>query len=383
MQSRLFPDVTGEKTSEFTTSGSGLCSSPKQLPRRPIDDPEAPRQALIGDGRNDENLAVAQTHLAFIKFHNKVADAVPIGPDQLRESQKIVRQHYQSIVLHDFLPRLVRQDVLDDVLANGRRFLSPGGLPDEGRPFMPVEFSVAAYRLGHSMVRNSYEWNSVFNSGGPGPIASMALVFEFSEVSEHQGLFTEPTVPSDWIIRWNSFHDFTDIPGVDNHAQFNTVRKIDTRLALKLDNLPEFEKKEGEDEVERSLRSLAVRNLLRGMLVGLPSGQDVADAMGATKLTPDQVKTGDHEAILTAHGLHEETPLWYYILKEAEVFENGDRLGEVGSRILCETFHALLEGSADSILKETGWTPSLPSVNSDHFTMADLLLFVGDINPIG
>ncbi|MEP3478604.1 MAG: heme peroxidase family protein [Fuerstiella sp.] len=350
---------------------------PNDLPRKPADDPECPRAAIIGDGRNDENLAVAQTHLAFLKFHNRIVDE---GNHSFEDARRVARQHYQSIVLHDFLPRLVDPAVADDVATNGRKFFMPDGLAAGMRPCMPVEFSVAAYRLGHSMIRNEYEWNRVFSSTGPGSIATLGLVFEFSEVSTHRGIFTEPTVPSDWIIRWNSFHDFTGIGSISNHPQFNVVRRIDTVLAQKLDDLPEFKDLPPEQDF---MKSLAARNLLRGKYLGLPSGQDVARAMGATPLTASEIREGEHASIIDEHRFGDATPLWYYILKEAEVQQDGQRLGEVGSRILLETFHALVEGSQDSILREENWGPTLASVDADRFTFADLLMFVDDINPIG
>ena len=318
--------------------------------------------------------------MAFLKFHNKIVDQLPAGEaPPFEAARQIARQHYQSIVLYDLLPRLVEPEIYADVMQNGRKYFVPDGIPPGERACMPVEFSVAAYRLGHSMVRNQYEWNRVFNSSpGDGPIATLDLVFEFTEVSAHLGLFTEPTVPSDWIIRWNSFHDFSAIPGIDNHPQFNFVRKIDPALAVKLDDLPEFK-----EQMEAHMRSLAARNLLRGKFVGLPTGQAVADAVGAAKLTPDQVRSGPHQAIIESRGFAATTPLWYYILKEAEIQQGGSRLGEVGSRILVETFHAIVEASQDSILREAGWKPSLPAADGSKFTFADLLAFVGDVNPLG
>ena len=348
---------------------------PNDLPREAPAEPNTPGKARIGDPRNDENLAVAQTHLAFLKFHNKIVDDVE---SSFEEARRIARQHYQSIVLDDFLPRLVNTDVYNDVRDNGRKFFMAAGIPEGERICMPVEFSVAAYRMGHSLVRNEYEWNRVFSSTGDGPIASLGLVFEFSQVSRHLGLFTEPTVPSDWIIRWNSFHDFEGIDSIAKHSQFNVVRRIDPFLAQKLDDLPEFQ-----GQIEEFMRSLAARNLLRGKFIGLPTGQAIAQAMGVASLTADEVKSGSHQAVIEAHGFAESTPLWYYILKEADIQEDGLRLGQVGSRLLVETFHALVESSQDSILREENWKPSLSAADDSKFTFSDLLAFVDDINPIG
>ena len=145
-----------------------------------------------------------------------------------------------------------------------------------------------------------------------------------------------------------------------------------------LHTLPEFA-----SAPETHLKSLAVRNLLRGRLLGLPMGQDVAVQLGVTALTPAEASSGRHSALIVSLGFDTKTPLWFYILKEAEVKQGGQRLGEVGSRLVVETFHGLIEGSDHSILKQAGWKPSLPAQHADHFTMNDLLLFVDDLNPLG
>lgn len=346
-------------------------SFPNDLPRDPVT-----REAIIGDHRNDENLAVAQIHLAFLKFHNKVADQVMAAgaADPFMKTRKIVTQHYQSIVLHHFVPWLADEDVREDVRKNGRTFWMPNGIPEDKSLCMPIEFSVGAYRFGHSLVRNEYEWNRVFNSSGIP--ASLALLFEFSKLSGNLG--GSQTLPSDWIVDWTRLFDFSDIPGVSNHPESNKTRLIDTQLALKLGDLPEFQ---GDPEPHK--KALAVRNLLRGRLVGLPTGQEVAAKMGVTPLTPEELAAGPHGTILRANNLHCETPLFYYILREAKVQQGGQRLGQVGSRILVETFHGLIEGSQFSILQENNWKPSLHPRNAMFYTMGDMLAFVGDLNPIG
>ena len=353
---------------------------PNDLPRRAVNDPANPKQAIIGDHRNDENLIVAQTHLAFLKFHNRVADrlaAAGVAQNRLfADTRQTVIQHYQSIVLHDFVPRLVDPAILEDVIGKGRKYYFPKGAPSGTYLCMPVEFSVAAYRMGHSMIRGRYQWNKVFSSTGiAGFVPDLNLFFEFSKLSGDIG--GEPTVPSDWIADWRRMYDFSESGGAA-HPQLNVTRQVDTRLADQLQNLPEFATAEQEH-----LKFLAARNLLRGRLVGLPTGQAVAGKLGVTPLTPAEVASGPHSAIITAQGFDTNTPLWFYILKEAEVKHGGLHLGDVGSRIVAETFHGLVEGSEYSILKSTGWKPSLPSHEADRFTMNDLLTFVDDVNPIG
>ena len=345
------------------TSGiGGLGVFPNDLPR----DGTA---AVIGDPRNDENLAVAQTHLAFLKFHNAKVDE--LAGASFEEVRKEVVLHYQAIVLTDFLPRVLDSIVLQDVVDNGRRFYT-----DDKRDCMPVEFSVAAYRMGHSMVRPSYEWNRIFNSSGPSGMATFAQIFEFSGGSGSRGTGDPPfrglpTLPSNWIVDWRRMYDMTGTP----HPQLNFARFLDAQLALDLKTLPEFQQMIPQPPAP--LLSLATRNLLRGRLVALPTGQEVAVAMGLTPLSPTAILNGapNHQVqILRDHGFDEATPLWYYILREAMVQAGGNHLGAVGSRIVAETLVGLIERSPTNVRAERpGFT----------FSMPELLTFVGDLNPLG
>jgi len=177
-------------------------------------------------------------------------------------------------------------------------------------------------------------------------------------------------IPGDWVIDWRRFFE-VDIPPL-----LNVTRRIDSQLAPMLHRLPHF--------TNPDPTSLAVRNLKRGATVRLPHGQAVAEAVGATSLTSEQLTSGPEGAVVRHHGFDKTTPLWYYILKEAEVQAGGRHLGEVGSRIVVEVFVGLLEGHRFSFLtKEPDWKPDLPGVGAGNFTMVDLLRFVGDTNPLG
>ncbi|NJR38317.1 MAG: LysM peptidoglycan-binding domain-containing protein [Leptolyngbyaceae cyanobacterium CSU_1_4] len=342
---------------------------PNDLPRG--DNAERALDATLGDPRNDENLAVAQTHLAFLKFHNVVVNQLQqfghSGSDLFDRAREIVTLHYQWIILNDFLPRIVLPAILKKVLVNGGQFFKP--TPGEEAP-MPIEFSVAAYRFGHSMIRDVYSWNRNFAD------ATLGQLFIFSGVSgDMVGL---PTLPSNWPIDWRRFYDFKDAPGVEPPPALNLTRSIDTGLAMTLRELPEF-------VGQGNNAALAVRNLLRGRLLGLPTGQAIAEAIGVTMLTPEQVRQGPHANVLKKHKFDTQTPLWYYILKEAEVFNEGQRLGPVGSQLVVETFVGLIQGSQTSLLSNANqyWRPSLPSLRPGQFTMVDLLLLVNDLNPLG
>jgi hypothetical protein len=371
----------GLTSSALSSGGIGLPNVPVSLPN---DLPRTGQVAVIGDPRNDENLVVAQTHLAFLKFHNRLIEREPQEPDEddgsatftqaeedrrktpFHQTRRTVRWHYQWLVLNDFLPRIIDPNVLADIRTNGRRFYTFDGEPFGGRPFMPLEFSGAAYRFGHSMVRESYNYNRVFNALGPPALsdATLGLLFTFT------GGGGSAPIPSNWIIDWRRFFD------VGRQELRNFARRLDTKLIPQLHQLPRT--------TPGQPSSLAVRNLLRGSRVGLPTGQDVAEAMGTTALTPSEVASGDDGPILRQHTFHRRTPLWYYILKEAEVQGEGKRLGEVGSRIVGEVFVGLLEGDGNSFVsKQPDWTPRLPAARPDDFKMADLLRLVNEVNPLG
>lgn len=132
-----------------------------------LDDLPRNRQgrALVGDPRNDVHLIISQLHLAFLKFHNRVVDylrdqGVPAA-SVFNEARRLVRWHYQWIVVHEFLPLTVGEALVDDLLANGPQFYAY-----EGSPFIPVEFADAAYRFGHSQVRTLYTLNAGGAKGG-------------------------------------------------------------------------------------------------------------------------------------------------------------------------------------------------------------------------
>ncbi|MGD9729071.1 MAG: heme peroxidase family protein [Nitrospiraceae bacterium] len=367
--------LIGKTVQAFQNLGNVPAGLPNDLPRSPEG------FALIGDHRNDENLIVAQTHLAFLKFHNKVVDRLAAGPnppsDVFFEARKIVTWHYQWLVLHDFVERITENGIVAKILHDGRKFYRFKKVP-----YMPVEFSGAAYRLGHSMVREAYSHNRIFTFGAPPAIpATLGLLFTFSGLSGGivGDLAPDPLtgpvpirlLPSNWIIDWRRFYDFQK--PLPSGVSLNLSRKIDQFIVPQLHDLP------------GGGGNLAFRNLKRGVMFGLPSGQAVASAMEIKEpLSADEIATGPDGAVAKSRGLHQNTPLWYYILKEAAVREKGLRLGPVGSRIVAEVFVGLVAGDHESYLQRAGnnWKPDLPSKVPGTFTMTDLLQFVGDISPI-
>jgi hypothetical protein len=330
------------------------------------------RKAIIPDPRNDENLAVAQTHLALMRFHNRVVNSLPtsLTPTQrFNRARRIVTRHYQWMIRTDFLPRICQASVVNDVFSNGRKAFEVGAPPTDV-PTMPIEFSVAAYRLGHSMIRTAYNWNSIFDFGS----GTLDFLFRFSGGSGNlDGL---ARLMSIWIADFRRLYDFREA-GRDNlavpRAKFNNAMRINTVIADPLRTLTGFTDED----------NLAIRNLVRAKMVRLATGQQMAaflrgKGVSVTTLTRAQVRDGNGGAELDGltaaqrDAALRNTPLWFYILREAEL--GGGKLRGVGARIVAETFHRAMEGSQTSIVREPDWRPNL-GPNSTTFRMVDLLLF--------
>jgi len=342
------------------------------LPRGEGNTAAEKRRAVIPDPRNDENLAVAQTHLAMIRFHNRVVDqmsGVPVG-QRFAKAREHVTKHYQWMLRTDYLPRICQPSVVNSVFTSGRKAFEVGATPTDV-PTMPIEFSVAAFRLGHSMVRAAYNWNKVFDDG----FGTLDLLFEFSGLSGT--LAGGPRLPSNWIADFRRLYDFGEAGRADlevPEAKFNRAMRIDTFLVDPLSALPGFAAGE---------RNLAFRNLTRARMVTLATGQQMAaflknKGVNLTKLAAAEVRDGNGGATLDELSQSQrsafvaDTPLWFYILREAEL--NQGRLKGVGARIVAETFHRAMEGSKASIVRDPTFHPTLGPDNAT-FRMVDLLLF--------
>ena len=380
-QSRLY------KSETKLWVGKTLCSTVGDADREywndlPRENPDNPKEAVIADPRNDDNLAVSQTHVAFLRFHNKVVDHLSMdgltGEALFEQARKKVIQHYQWIVVNDLLPRIIDETILKKAIENKNNpkyFILTQGK----EPFMPVEFSLAAFRLGHSMVRDTYEWNRVFQSSNRSATKMAELADLFRQTGMRGRLSKEQKLPSSWIIDWTRFYDFTGHNGIANNPKFNWSKKIDSTLAPALNEFEGFLR----HITEEKFRSLAVLDLIRGKYLGLPTGQDVAKILGLHPLQPRDLSRGLHGDLLRYYDFDEKTPLWYYILKEAEICTGGNRLGPVGSYIVAETIVELIRTSRTSILKEQNWQPDLGQIESNKFAMADLLILANVVNPLG
>ena len=343
---------------------------------------DANNNAIIADSRNDENLIISQFHLAMLKFHNAVVDwlrsdtahASRSAKDIFREAKRLVQWHYQWIIVNEFLPLTIGQNRVDEILKDGPRFYRVHDRTQDSlfrsprrEPLIPVEFAVAAYRFGHSQIRPSYRLNFGLAQGRE----FFALIFDDS---------VDPNAPDPNDMRggkraprrfvdWQTFFKFDN----DN---FRPNKKIDAKLSSPLFLLPGSRGPVPGLPAD-GMQSLASRNLMRHVNFGVPSGQAIARVMGVPVLTTAQL------AELVPFGMDKSTPLWYYIIKEAEVFEQGLRLGPVGGGIVGEVFIGLLKSDKDSYLVvDKSWKPTLPSAKSGDFEITDLLNFAGVVPPL-
>lgn len=294
--------------------------------------------ALIGDPRNDVHVFMSQMQVAFIRAHNLLVDRLredEVPENELfDEARRALSWHYQWLIVNDFLPGLVGSELVEELDASGAGYYRPNG-----RPFIPVEFADAAYRYGHSQIRQLYRLQP------DGPLYPVFPdLIGFGPIEERR---------VDWSLLF-------DVPG---RPVAQRSKPIDGQLPRSLIELPQAITGEIDDE---AYRSLASRDLERGQGTGLPSGEAVARLLGVDVLT-------ERELDLRRHGWEGETPLWLYILREASARHAGNQLGGVGARIVAEVLHGVIAADPESYLAlEPDWTPTLPG-HVEAFRLADLL----------
>ena len=296
--------------------------------------------ALLGDPRNDVHQLITQLHVVLIRAHNHFVDR--LRDDGIEEAacfdaaRTATTWHYQWIVIHDFLRRLVGEELVEEILGDGPRWYGPGS-----ESYIPFEFADAAYRYGHSQMRQTYALNDRLP-----PQALFPDLLGFRPI--------DPERRIDWSRMF-------DLPG---RPPAQRAKRIDGRLPRALVELPAAIT--GEVEVE-GYRSLAGRDLQRGFGLGLPSGEEVARAFGERPLEDEEL------GLREAYGWTTETPLWLYVLKEAEARAGGDRLGPVGGRIVAEVLIGIIRADPGSHLAVApGWRPTL-APDGGAFGMAELL----------
>ena len=379
------------------------------------------------------------------QFGGDLADAT----SRFKAAAQIVRWHYQWVVVFDYLDRITEPGMVNEVLNPGDTpRLSHYIKSDAPHPYMPVEFAGAAFRFGHSMVRPSYALNKVIGantepSPGEKEANRIATFTRDSDPAKNLNGFPGP-LPPGWGIDWGFF--FSGLPtatleqentGPKSEKGFRVPQpsyRIDALLVSPLHDLPDFFKTTDPSDLTAVIGAekivpqekapppqtlvghLAFRNLLRGQKLGLPSGQAVSNALNITPLSDDvlwqagsrllnpkglnkkdradwETTTARRQAVLKAwggQGLAKNTPLWYYILREAEYYGvtndlnedlvgmGGQHLGPVGSRIVAETLIGVLWVDETSFLHDKRGFKPLPQIvgeDGGDFTIAKLLRY--------
>lgn len=314
--------------------------------------------ALIGDDRNDENLLVAQLHVLFLKLHNHFVehirrDKAGLSVQELFEQARLQTiLHYQEIVLFDFLETVIDPRVWRRVIAGNTGSLWDPVPVEYAR--IPVEFSAAAFRFGHSMVRAEYALN-------PGRAASLLDLFTMTGDGGFGGLHG---LPDSHIVDWRFF--FSDRRWDGPHQFPNPGLLIDPAVPVRLPNGT----------------SLAIKNLHTGNRSLLPDAQSIVQyierhhsalaceiglrALTERELSPifgipaqdaDQFDFFSLLELVGYCGFDRKTPLWYYILAEALALNRGERLGPLGSLLVAEVLRALVLLSRPSILPTCSVNP--------------------------
>jgi len=373
-------------------------------------------RAIIGDARNDENLGVASVHLSFLRLHNRIVDHAHEfgGPTDDTEAlfnwaRDRVRWIYQWLIVNVYLPSICDADVLADVIETGapvyKGFFDAHSGDGSSLMPMPFEFSVAAFRFGHTTARADYDWNRHFGRpDGKGQSflerAGFDLMFAFTGDGQmrppHRPPADQPDqrnpfqpgnkLPENWIV---DMERFLNVGGAFDDRN---TRRVDTHLAPPLHDMinvaapardPDGVRKATADhqKMVHMLKVLPRRNLRRGQRLNLATGQECLNSFATkgiklTGMTAEQISAGSTGAVAKKHGFHQDTPLWFYILKEAETLGHGLRLGPLGSRIVAEVLVGLVINGPNTYWSQAGsdngrWHPR-DDVKPDGHTVDSL-----------
>ena len=338
-----------------------------------LDDlPRVDGTAVVIDPRSDENLIIAQLHVLFAKFHNRALrllqeqrDLVPQrrGEALFEQVRRFVTWHYQWIVLFDFLPCIARLAVLDELNRGNFLLYARPYTPDDCPVALPVEFTVAAFRFGHSMVQDRYELNRHVGIVNSSKIIKMTK--RGGGIADH--------LPASHVLDWRLF-----LTGLE--VDLNPAQNIDTFITEALYDLPgpsagAFRLQLAFTAADLSLDqkmvpSLPETTLKRGSLMRLPSGQEFArffaDRIQFPIIEPSKMAALPDDPDFPG-AMRERTPLWYYLLREAAIEQNPEppvtargarlqKLGTMGSRIVAETLYQLIRADANSFV-HAGWAP--------------------------
>lgn len=325
---------------------------------------------LIADLRNDENLIISQLHLALLLFHNKVVAALePSHPNPAKcfdEARKVVTRHYHWLILNDYLPQLLSRKVQGRPLAD-----YPSNLPKPNE--VPLEFTTAAFRFGHSMVGSAYDFNANFGVGGHLAPEGATLEHLFAFTS-HQNMGQSapglPELPDHWVIDWERMTRFQAGTAGAPPRPFGNAERIDLNFAPDMLNVV------GDSEIAVH-GSILFRNLMRGFHRRMPFGQQLADQYGVDRLSEAEVRKAlpkekalppgkkSLRQVAEDLGMLTETPAWLYFLCESRLREAGERVGPTASHIIADTIVGLMRHNRKSMLNTApDWHPSQSPVTT-------------------
>ena len=319
---------TGEMELAPVQKDNGLVLVDKlaDLPR------DSRKKALIGDSRNDENLIVAQLHVAFLRFHNELVEQLEdiraTGQEKYNAARECAIEVYTRVVKQDFLERLLDKKVFQHYFSGEGRLPNHWWLKDEAS--IPLEFSGAAYRFGHSLVRDIYIINRYHGS------PNLATVDRLMRMTGHGALAGYDHLPDSHVVDWEEFFDL-DLTAGKKPTEAMGIRP---RVKVEIPNM------------DWPSNRLAIRNLLRGRELGLPSAQEMIQQLSSvlpadlnvllSPLPKSDILTALNEltGFVNAEQLATHTPLWYYVLLESSLRKQHSRkkLGVLGSVIVAETF---------------------------------------------
>jgi hypothetical protein len=327
----------------------------RDLPREPtvIDPRLGPIQpAILVEPRNDENQIIAQFHVAMLMAHNKLIDQ----GNSFDKARSILVRHYQAAVINELRDHTLSAKLGHDPLTNSN-------VIDLARRQMngmtPIEFSTAAFRYGHSNVRLAYRLNGNNNCQN---------LQVFSLTAPNADLHGSRELQADRQIDWGMFTDEFPKPAGCEANDRNIQRKFDTLISASLFRLPI------PGVAERS-NLLAFLNLVRASHYGVPSGQAIARSLNEPVLTDDEIGLSPDLQARFASGL----PLWFYLLRESSVRENGQRLGPVGTQIVASSFLAMLLRDPNSVIRKP-LRPRIDIAGEDRkMTLGDLVNFAGTV----
>jgi hypothetical protein len=308
----------------------------------------------LADRRNLDNLVLRQIHVLFLKFHNEavrqmqnnseLAEAIdlPGHATLFKRARRLVCWHYQWIIRHDYLPRIVHAGVWKQRL--NRR---------AGSAFtIPIEFSLAGFRFGHSIVRSAYRLNGR---------RRRVTIDDLMALGQRAA-----AIPDDELVEWGAFFDGLPTSGSRVSSNF-----IDTSLTPEMHRLSPGTIRLGSETEAVNPSTLPVRTLLRGARARIASGQEIAEALvsqgqiaAAEQLASSELSRDTCDcsgSALRNNALENNTPLFYYILKEAELKTGGLTLGPVGSHIVAEVIQSALESDPYGYHVNAGAKWKLPS----------------------